>query len=187
MKTEKLLWMTLALLLLCALLLSSCGTPSGDGDGSGGTGDSDPTLSIDSLDKINYYAAKNLIASAERDKESESLLSRKGDSQGITLLSQGENVPFDSAEIEAPSVSNPAVDVIGFEDISSETMKITRAYYCVIRIDENDTFLANRVGTGRAELVITDLRIGMNPFAMLTVKNGDRYFSCLSEMEEFHG
>ncbi|MBE6634324.1 MAG: hypothetical protein E7620_08310 [Ruminococcaceae bacterium] len=127
---------------------------------------------LDSLDKVNYYAALKILRNSPQSAS---------DPLSLTLpLANDESE--DSANESREETPEPPKGGIGMHDIAFEQMRITKALYFTIQVTESDTFLFERVGSGKVEVVATDLSIGINPYAMITFRNGERYFSCLSEM-----
>lgn len=142
---------------------------------------------FDSLDKVNYYAGLKLVRQQSAGAVAQNIQSKTGYS--VKLLN---NTSEPQGSYPAPGGDDEEFKGgIGSEDISSECLRITTAIYFQLEVTEQDEFLASKVGTGTVNAVITDLHIGVSPFAMITFKNGDRYFSCLTENrglreEEYH-
>lgn len=179
-------------------------TSSGSGDSTDSSRRETNAITIDSFDKLNYYAAKKMLG----DHRADALSSASGtvsalfrsdsfdrENGGIRLLAdltetdRGGTNPDESymGEEETDDGKMGAKDVVGFCDIGGETFTITTAIHFVLQVTTEDEFLASRVGVGEVEAVITDLKIGRTSYAMITFKNGDAYFSCLSEMDELSG
>ncbi|MBQ8850560.1 MAG: hypothetical protein IJ011_09535 [Clostridia bacterium] len=149
---------------------------------------SDDEIVFDSLDKINYYAGITILNQENSDTLSE----------GIRISSISLSAPVSSAETYDASMDSEhwyddeeedITPIIGSEDISEYIFHITTAIYFKITVEKGD-FLADKIGTGEVEVVITDLTFKLNFFhyastqAMITFKNGERFYSCLTEMEE---
>ena len=141
---------------------------------------------FDSLDKVNYYAGLKTILDSKY-----TLTKANTKTEKIIPLScnlpQRSHLHALSSTSEADLDNRPADEddvtpVLGGHDISEERLRITTAIYFQLQVTDADEFLASKVGTGKIDAVMTDLYIGINPYAMITFKNGDRYFSCLTEM-----
>lgn len=164
-----------------------------------------PKIVFDTLDKVNYYAGMRVIGgvgnSVPENRSGSLSQSPSGEAFGrsltgglVTVLAasprpllapvsldredQEETLPPDSA---MPGEGEDVTPVVGFEDISGERLTVTTAVYFCAEVTEADTFLAEKIGTGRVDVVMTDLHIGPNPYSMITFKKGDAYFSCVSE------
>lgn len=167
--------MTVALL---SALMTGCGTLSEkieqvkdrltDGD--------ETPLEIDTIDKVNYYAGMKLLNEASEDRRQMPISHITATAVGTEYDPSLDSEYWydDGGTYEIPSV------VIG-HDISMYKFRITKVIYFRISVAKGD-YLADKIGTGKAEVVITDLDFGLNPSAMITFKNGDRFFSCLSEI-----
>ncbi len=173
---KKLFCVLLTIALLSALM-TGCGVLTDRiGQATDRLMDSDEEpLEIDTIDKVNYYAGMKLLNEASEYRWGQMSISH------ITATTvKAEYDPLDSEHwyddggtYEIPSI------VIG-HDISMYQFRITKVIYFRISVAKGD-YLADKLGTGKAEVVITDLDFGFNPSAMITFKNGDRFFSCLSE------
>ena len=109
-------------------------------------------LTITSIDMLNYYTAMKVLA------------------DGI-ISDVGYDKPL-YAEGEHPSADTPKVYDYAFDP--NETFTVTRAIFFQIEIRNEEGFLASKIGTGIADVVITEN--SLEP--MITFKNGDRYYSC---------
>ena len=142
---------------------------------------------FDSLDKVNYYAGLKVIREDEKQAsgytaQSPFIVNLNGSGiSSSTKQSLSANV---SAETESDFSDRPYNGAIWSEDISNERLTITKAIYFCLDVTDANEFLASKVGTGTVSAVITDLHIGNTPFSMITFKNGESYFSCLSEMAD---
>ena len=128
---------------------------------------------IDSLDKVNYYAAMNLISGSAVY------------SDVISPLKIAVGASSDSADEPSTGAWDEEIDEtsrIGVEDMWGETFTVTCAVYFKVSVTDPDSFLGQKVGVGTVDVVMTDLRIGINPFAMITFRNSDRFYSCVKEM-----
>ena len=134
---------------------------------------------IDSLDKLNYYGGKMVIENGGAAVSFPALCS----------FSQPAIVGNNSTETSEDQIDDHVTDdgsmgkkdFVGFEDISESTFRITTAINFFINVPETDPFLYGKVGAGRVEVMLTDIEIDGNGWAMITFKNGERFFSCLSE------
>ena len=109
-------------------------------------------LTITSIDMLNYYTAMKVLA------------------DGI-ISDIGYDKPL-YAEGEHPSADTQKVYDYAFDP--NETFTVTRAIFFQIEIRNEEGFLASKIGTGIADVVITEN--SLEP--MITFKNGDRYYSC---------
>lgn len=129
----------------------------------------DVRVEIDSIDKVNFYAGMKIIRNGGR-------YSASVKPPFVNLDSSTPTDSYREPEDEIPGV-------IGGEDISGETLTITTAVSFELDVTEDDEFLYSKVGGGRVAAVMTDLHVGRSPLSMITFKNGERYFSCTSEMD----
>jgi hypothetical protein len=109
-------------------------------------------LTITSIDMLNYYTAMKVLA------------------DGI-ISDVGYDKPL-YAEGEHPLADTQKVYDYAFDP--NETFTVTRAIFFQIEIRNEEGFLASKIGTGIADVVITEN--SLEP--MITFKNGDRYYSC---------
>lgn len=129
-------------------------------------------ITLDSLDKINFYGGLKAISDSRTNLPTEGLcLSAESGSTSLPVDLTGKTLD-----------GGPDFDHKISWDLTDETMTIKTAVYFRINVTESDTPLASKIGVGEAEVVVTDISIGINPFAMITFKNGDKFFSCLSDM-----
>ena len=145
-------------------------------------------ISFDSLDKVNFYGGLKAIADS-----TENLSVTNTNSQSVAYLSGNPKSSVQILNLSGISSDNipgpESADNSGIMnpynvmwDLTDEQMTINTAVYFKINVTENDALLASEIGVGKAEVIVTDLCIGINPFAMITFKNDDRFFSCLSQM-----
>lgn len=113
---------------------------------------------IDSIDKLNYYSALKVlidppVADAWRD----------GGLRPLSTARGGSLLPLSTASDEDCATFN-----------SNDFFSVSLGTFFQIRVTDKKGFLASKVGTG-----IVDVAITSNDFnPMITLKNGDRYFSC---------
>ena len=116
-------------------------------------------IEIDSIDELNYYAAMRILGKLEPPMFADHTLDGRVSLRRVTPLSSlgGDGrVVYDLSSLASGGV-----------------FTVTEVLYFCVLIEEG-CYLADRVGTGVAEVVITQNSIE----PMITVKNGDRYFSC---------
>lgn len=116
-------------------------------------------IEIDTIDELNYYAAMRVLGKLEPP----TVASFATDGwvslrrvPPLSLYGGDERVVYDLSSLSSGGV-----------------FTVTEVLYFCVLIEEG-CYLADRVGTGVAEVVITQNSIE----PMITVKNGDRYFSC---------
>ena len=127
---------------------------------------------IDSLDEVNYYAGLMVLMG----KESSQTMANATSAPSVSPL----------------SVSQSHTKRTDYWNISNEQMTITVAICFTIEVTEADTFLASKVGIGTVSVMITDLKVrvtepntvGNTPLSMITFKNGEKYYSCLSKLND---
>lgn len=102
-------------------------------------------LRISSLDMLNYYAA---------------MMALDGGSAENALSAVD---PFGDTE-----------RIYGYALDPDAVFSVSRAVFFQVEIKNADGFLASRIGTGIADVVITENSLA----PMITFKNGDRYYSC---------
>lgn len=141
------------------------------------------SLKINSIDKLNYYAAIRLLSGVPK-------LSIKETGYTLSLLNHGTGV--DKPEItapgntEGPPVGNhsqrPPND--GNEDIyyyalnPDDPFFVNKVSIFQIQLTDENGFLASQLGTGLVDVVITEECIWGD--TMITFRNGEKFFSCLS-------
>ena len=140
---------------------------------------------INSVDKLNYYAAMQLLADASKL----SAQSQNG-IKAVPLLdlvgTDGIPVEQDVPETtEGPPVTNPTQPphsttppdekIYYYEVDPTARFVINEVIFFQIELTDANGFLASKVGTGLVDVVITDN--SLEP--MITFRNGDRFFSCL--------
>ena len=151
------------------------------------------TLTIESIDMLNYYAAIKMLS----DTESANRTARYTNGNGITLYAAstgsaekpygfsiisdiGYDNPLIGEDSERPEggaaepPSENAETVVYYQLNPNETFSVSRVIFFQIEIRNADGFLASKIGTGVADVVITEN--SLEP--MITFKNGDRYYSC---------
>ncbi len=110
----------------------------------------DSTISINSIDMLNFYSAKKIISE-------KGLLNSGGRSGGGRILPLG-------------------LGVIQYEIDRDREFYVSMLTYFVIELNNENGFLAEKLGgTGRVEVVITQNSLD----DMITFKRGDNYYSCL--------
>lgn len=145
-------------------------------------------IEFDSLDKVNFYGGLKVITdtapsvSVKSSRITTASYLLITDKSSAEILKLSETSPTDDFESPSSEYGEKKNGTNVAWDLTGEQMTITTAVYFRINVTEADILLASRIGTGEAEVVVTDLHIGINPFAMITFKNGDKFFSCLSEM-----
>ena len=145
-------------------------------------------VTFDTLDKVNFYGGLKAIADSKANlsvthgKTATASYLLSDDKNSIQILNLSETSLDDISDSQTTNNDNTPNSNNGVWDLTHEPMTITTAVYFKINVAEGDTLLASKIGVGEAEVIVTDLCIGINPFAMITFKNGDKYFSCLSEM-----
>lgn len=126
-------------------------------------------LTITSIDMLNYYTAMKVLAEGAVNP------------YGLTVISDiGYDKPLYGEDSERPSEGtekNPSEDtqkVYYYELDPDEVFTVTSVIFFQIEIRNEEGFLASKIGTGIADVVITEN--SLEP--MITFKNGDRYYSC---------
>jgi len=143
---------------------------------------------FDSLDKVNFYGGLKAIAdskaslSVTHSKSATASYLLSSNKNSVQILNLSETNSDGISDLQTTDNENTPNSNNAVWDLTHEPMTITTAVYFKINVAEGDTLLASKIGAGEAEVIVTDLCIGINPFAMITFKNGDKYFSCLSEM-----
>lgn len=127
---------------------------------------------ITSLDMLNYYSAmKALGEGTESNKASvgRTYLSAGGESENSddTL---GDVVPLPEVKDEIDENL-----VYYYELDENEVFTVTKAVYFQIKLTDEKGFLAQKIGTGTVDVVITEN--SLEP--MITFRNGNRFYSCL--------
>ena len=193
--------------------MDNTGDPSG-GDGSGGqeheqiNGDIEnetqkddingTIVELNSLDKINYYAAVKMTGA---------ISSNLSNSSGVTSSYVSKNYASSKMQFLSGTTESGTDEIETIEDDEYETddvfetetenpndnedshlldlpFVITTAIYFETEVSEDCEPLASLIGTGRVGVVITDLHVNGRPRAMITFKKGDKYFHCITQMRD---
>ena len=149
-------------------------------------------IQISGLDQLSYYAAVRMIGGVPELANQ----SMTGGIYGITLLASGSDtdkreeppVPETTApdETQAPPVTpNPSRPPVIGEDIYYYELEPDQPFYInkvsmfQIELTDENGFLASKLGLGIVDVVmLEDCIWGEN---MITFRNGDNFFSCLSD------
>ena len=149
-------------------------------------------LQISGLDQMSYYAAVRMIEGMPKLANQ----SVTGGNYGISLLASGydtdkrEEPPEPETtgpnETQGPPVTpNPSRPPVEGEDIyyyaldPGEPFYINKVSMFQIELTDENGFLASKLGLGIVDVVILEDCIwGEN---MITFRNGDNFFSCLSD------
>ena len=149
-------------------------------------------ISIRGLDQMSYYAAVRMIEGTPKLANQ----SMTGGNYGITLLASGydtdkrEEPPVPETtgpnETQGPPVTpDPSRPPVDGEDIyyyaldPDEPFYINKVSMFQIELTDENGFLASKLGLGIVDVVILEDCIwGEN---MITFRNGDNFFSCLSD------
>lgn len=152
----------------------------------------DQQIRIQGLDQLSYYAAVRMIAGTPMPAQQRS----SGSRHGITLLTSGEgtDVREDPPEpqitepgegTDVPVVPTPSTPPVIGEDVyyyaldPAEPFYINKVSMFQIELTDEDGFLASKLGLGIVDVVILEECIwGEN---MITFRNGDNFYSCLSD------
>ena len=119
---------------------------------------------IDTLDKLNYYGG---IMSIMQSNSENSFAYLPRPTSSISLLSGGD---------QPETIPNiPDEVTVTYTWGESESFTVTRAIYFRILLDSANFFLADRLGVGEAEVVITSNSIA----DMITFRRDGKYYSCV--------
>ena len=144
---------------------------------------------INSLDKLNYYAARKTIDDHLGNKAVKSIGNAEEFSgEDFVDSVYGEDTSelpeyHDSMETDSVDTQRPQdTDTKRYYDLynfGAFTVKCT--IYFQIELTDETAFLATRLGAGRVEVAISigELYDDLN---MITFRNGDKFFSCM-----YHG
>ncbi len=132
------------------------------------------SLHIDGLDMLNYYSAIRGL-----DEES-GLISASSDYRGEFRLLNEIIVEDDvSAPFAEAPVSEPGLPpVIYYEIDPDQPIVISKVLLFQIELTDETGFLASKLGTGVIDVVISKNFVFGDD--LITFKNGERYFSCLT-------
>lgn len=150
------------------------------------------TIRINGIDKLSYYAAVRMIAGTPNAANQ----NMTGGSYGITLLTNGSGADKEEAPPEpettgpsedqgTPGDTNPPISTVPGENYyqyeldPNEPFFINKVSMFQIELTDENGFLASKLGLGIVDVVILEECIwGEN---MITFRNGDNFFSCLSD------
>ena len=154
--------------------------------------ENEPGLQISGLDQLSYYAAIRMIGGTPGLANQ----SMRGGGYGITLLNydydtdKREEIPEPETtgpdETQGPPVTpDPSKPPVDGEDIyyyaldPNEPFYINKVSMFQIELTDENGFLASQLGLGIVDVVILEECIwGEN---MITFRNGDNFYSCLSD------
>lgn len=146
---------------------------------------------INSLDKLNYYAARKTIndhlvnkavkAGGYAEEISGDSTVDSGYGEDVSAppeYNSSEEMETDSTSIQRPQDTDTKI-YYDLYDWGAFTVK--RTVYFQIELSDETAFLASRLGVGRIEVAVAigDIYDDLN---MITFRNGDRFFSCM-----YHG
>ena len=155
-----------ALILVPAFLDADDGYFFGDGDeeeGSWPFGDlGDEYVSIDSLDSLNYYSAVRIL------NEENAELSLTYPQKAKKCTNKWQNIAKATKDSDEENIYYYEID-------PEEIFSVTQVVMFQIKVTDKNCFLADKVGLGIVDVVITDN--SLEP--MITFKNGGRFYSCL--------
>ncbi len=127
---------------------------------------------IDSLDKLNYYGGIMSILQSEGKNFARFAPS----TPRLSLLSGGGDRP--------ETIPNVPEDItIQYTFNEHDTFTINNALYFKVNLTTSNFFLAERLGTGEAEVVITSNNIA----DMITFRKDGRYYSCVLKDKSVSG
>jgi hypothetical protein len=144
---------------------------------------------VDSIDKLNYYSALRVL------DRSAKMLDSDGEISFSLLTTYGSNEEYpDSDDSVQPDGSGTAEGIPG-GTVDAETGEY---YYALsaddkfvfnkismfkIELTDENGFLASKLGLGTVDVVISEECIWGD--SLITFRNGDRFFSCLSNGSGF--
>jgi len=148
-------------------------------------------VNIHGLDQLSYYAAVRMIAETPMPLNHP----MNGRNYGITLLDSGydtdkrDEPPMPettgpSGTPEPPLIPDSSKPPVVGEDIyyyaldPNEPFYINKVSMFQIELSDENGFLASKLGLGIVDVVITEDCIWGE--SLLTFRNGDRFYSCLS-------
>lgn len=152
---------------------------------------------IDSLDKLNYYSALYVLGNPTSYGKSASDLGTrilplaaydtddKPDSDSSYGYEQDTDIPSDTTESQDPSDNNDGSNQTGsFEGIyyyslsPNDVFSFDKVSMFQIELTDEKGFLAYQLGLGTVDVVISENCIWDD--SLITFRNGDKFFSCLS-------
>lgn len=148
-------------------------------------------LQINSIDKLNYYAAMRILAGTP----AATIQTAVGGSYGISLFTNLSDTDIieqpptpDTTGLEEtqgpPIQTNPTYPTDPWEDIYYYELDPDQSFYVnkvsmfQIELTDENGFLASKLGLGIVDVVITEDCIWGD--SMITFRNGELFFSCLS-------
>ena len=148
-------------------------------------------LLFDSIDMLNYYSAMRLMKGGNRSQQQSHpvmcRLSNATNALDTDLASEETALPptspfgtdYPSETMVETPVTKPAIpeDMIAYEFGANEIFSVTKVIYFKVNIKNENGFLASIIGTGEAEVVITENSLE----DMITFRNVEsgKYYSCL--------
>ncbi len=131
-------------------------------------------VQINSIDMLNYYTAMRVLAEGASPTAAVK-------PYGFTIISDiGYDKPLHGSVSESDEgsteqdPSEEAEKIYYYKLDPNEKFSVTSVVFFQIEIKNKSGFLASKIGTGTADVVITEN--SLEP--MITFKNGDRYYSC---------
>ena len=124
----------------------------------------DEYVTINSLDALNYYSAVKIFS---EESENAGLLA----SRSIEV----KNCAYNEKNIAKATKDSDEENIYYYEIDPDEIFSVTQVVMFRIKVTDKNCFLADKVGLGIVDVVITD----NNLEPMITFKNGGRFYSCL--------
>ena len=145
-------------------------------------------LVFDSIDMLNYYSAMRLMKGGNRSAPQScpvmGCLTKVTPGSGADHTPDTESVSpavtdYPSETMIETPVTKPAVseDMIAYEFGEDEIFSVTKVTYFKVNIKNENGFLASIIGTGEAEVVITENSLE-DMITFRGVESG-KYYSCL--------
>lgn len=138
-------------------------------------------LTIDSLDKLNYYAARKSLSNDTVDGLKATVggaLSFGMRAPELLLSKLPTFFEKDGSSALPPLSSSENGDIYVFSIGPEEVFTVTRVIGFQIKLENPNNingFLESKLGAGVIDVIITQNSLE----TMITFRNGDRYFSCL--------
>lgn len=135
--------------------------------------DETDSCEIDSLDKVNYYAAVCVLSKTPQPANS------VGKSHKISMLTTyttDENTESENTVTEQEQTEQQS-KVYYYELSADDVFSFNKVNMLQIELTDEGGFLASKLGVGTVDVVITENCIWGD--ALITFRNGEKFFSCL--------
>ena len=137
-----------------------------------------PSVKVKSFDEVNYYSALKTILSTEQNSYFSTLVKSEVASTKAPKIKRLSSKYGSYPNISYLSITDEKNNKKPIEN--NKTFYITQATFFRIELENENGFLASKLGTGVVDVVITENTLS-SMRKVITFKKGDNYFSCFRQ------